>query len=128
MARSHKKHNIMGITCKETEKKDKRLANRRLRRKNKSVKATDETSNADYAVMREVSDVWSFDKDGKHYISPEVIEKYPFKTVNGKLRKQFNRIVSHRDTMNLTRWVKCGILYTMLFNNPIGVSDIINRY
>ena len=30
--------------------------------------------------------------------------------------------------MNLTRWVECGIVYSMLFNNPIGVNDIFKRY
>ena len=88
MARSHKKHNITGITCKESEKQDKRKANRRLRRKNKTIKATDETSQSDYALMREVSNLWDFDKDGKIYISDEILEKFPsIKTTRGKLRK-----------------------------------------
>lgn len=59
MGKSRKKP-ITGVTCageRLGEKKDKRRANRRLRR---MVRAGDYD-----AVLRDVSDVWDFRKDGK---------------------------------------------------------------
>jgi hypothetical protein len=62
MSRSRRKTPIFGITGACSEKQDKRLANRVLRRKFKeSVNAENEV----HPAIDEVSDVWSFDKDGR---------------------------------------------------------------
>ena len=61
MSRSRKKTKIFGITTAVTEKLEKSKANRRLRRK---VKSGDMD-----ATLRDVSDPWSMQKDGKHYHS-----------------------------------------------------------
>ena len=88
MARSYKKHNFCGITCKESEKKDKRIANRAFRRTNKMVKVDEETENADFKLKRECSNVYNFAKDGKQYISVKNIRIMKLlKTTKGKLRK-----------------------------------------
>jgi hypothetical protein len=64
MARSRRRTPIFGITTSDSEKRDKRLANRRLRRKVRlSIARGDEA----LPVLREVSDVWGFDKDGKRF-------------------------------------------------------------
>jgi hypothetical protein len=71
MSRSKKKTKIQAVSNAETEKEDKRDANRKLRRKVKQqVKSGKET----LAEKKEVSNVWSFNKDGKHY-NPEIDEK-----------------------------------------------------
>jgi hypothetical protein len=64
MSRSFQKTPITGVTTCESEKQDKREANRKLRRKTKlQVKAGSEM----ILALREVSDVWSMGKDGKSY-------------------------------------------------------------
>jgi hypothetical protein len=64
MSRSRKKTKIHGVTTARSEKQDKRVANRRLRRIVKQkVKADDMI----LPLMREVSSVWTFEKDGKTY-------------------------------------------------------------
>jgi hypothetical protein len=64
MTRSRKTTPICGMTKAESEKKDKRSANRLLRRKAKAeINVTGETE----LTAREVSDIWKFSKDGKHY-------------------------------------------------------------
>jgi tellurite resistance protein len=64
MSRSRKKANVSGITTCESEKQDKRLANRKLR-------AAVRVAMADEAEvmpeLREVSSVWTFGKDGKRW-------------------------------------------------------------
>ena len=62
MSRSRKKLPITGIAKNTSDKEDKRKANRALRR---IVKASVE-DNQDLN-LRDVSDVWSFSKDGKRY-------------------------------------------------------------
>jgi len=64
MSRSRIKSKIHGITTAKSEKQDKRIANRRLRRAVKQKPKTDDTI---FPIMREISDVWSFEKDGKTY-------------------------------------------------------------
>lgn len=77
MARSFKKIAITGITTAESEKKDKRIANRRERSRIKQmlyVATTASTDTLDALILphkRELSNVWCFDKDGKHYYSRE---------------------------------------------------------
>lgn len=66
MSRSLKKTPISGITTAESEKEDKRLANRRHRRVTKiEVNKGDEV----ISKLKEVSNVWSFEKDGKRYLT-----------------------------------------------------------
>ena len=65
MSRSKKKTPKTGITKAETEKGDKRNANRKFRRKTKVlVKKGDDQ----FVDLKEVSNVWSFDKDGKQFL------------------------------------------------------------
>ncbi|MDH7461390.1 hypothetical protein QEG73_08865 [Chitinophagaceae bacterium 26-R-25] len=65
MSRSKKKTPITGITGAESEKNDKRIANRKFRRITKmQVKKGDDK----FVELKEISNVWSFDKDGKHYL------------------------------------------------------------
>lgn len=64
MSRSKKKTKIHGITTAETEKSNKQKANRKLRR---IVKERLKLKKENLPRLREVSDVWDFDKDGKIY-------------------------------------------------------------
>ena len=64
MSNSKKKTKIRSITTATTEKEDKKLANRKLRRKTKMKSKLGEE---DYPKLKEVSNVWGFDKDGKIY-------------------------------------------------------------
>lgn len=76
MSDSHKHNPHFGITTAESEKKDKRFANRKLRRA-VTVELEKFKDNPDLAddiplpEMREVSDAWTFDKDGKPYWNPD---------------------------------------------------------
>ncbi|WP_305983202.1 hypothetical protein [Roseivirga thermotolerans] len=66
MSRSKKKNKIRGITTAESEKQDKRDANRKFRRTiNQKVKQGD----TELPDLKELSNVWGFDKDGKIYDS-----------------------------------------------------------
>jgi len=70
MSRSKKKRPIGGIS---SEKEDKRLYNRRYRRACKQVlHASPECELLPH--LREYSDPWAMDKDGKIWFDPE---KYP---------------------------------------------------
>lgn len=68
MSKSYKKNPIFGHAS-SSEKKDKRRANRKLRKKIK------QSMNREFDILpylREVSDVWGFAKDGKIYnINPK---------------------------------------------------------
>lgn len=64
MARSHKYRPIFAL-CSGSEKEDKRLANRRFRRK---AKLRAKSGNGEFLLMREVSNTWAFAKDGKRYL------------------------------------------------------------
>jgi len=64
MSRSYIKNKIIGYTKKETEKRDKTIANKRYRR---LVKVRIAKRSETLPLIREVSNVYSFDKDGKHY-------------------------------------------------------------
>jgi hypothetical protein len=66
MSRSVKKTKIRGITTATTEKKDKQDANRKYRRITKQKVKND---NEVLPEIREISNVWSFNKDGKIYDS-----------------------------------------------------------
>ena len=65
MSRSKKKTPITGITTAETEKKNKIEANTKLRRLNK-IKM--HKGDFNFFQLREISNVWGFDKDGKRYL------------------------------------------------------------
>jgi hypothetical protein len=73
MSHSTKKTPYAGMTTAKSEKQDKRVANRRERRINKSLLAlmNDETH---LKIKREVSDIWCMSKDGKQRFDPR---KYP---------------------------------------------------
>jgi hypothetical protein len=72
MSRSFKKSPVSGWTTAMSEKKDKRLANRRLRKASGERIGRYMKNDLDALVMpmlREVSNVWGFSKDGKHYVT-----------------------------------------------------------
>lgn len=73
MSRSRKRTSISGITNAKSEKQDKRLYNRRFRR---ACKIHLKIFGADglFPVLREHSNVWAMDKDGKKWFDPE---KFP---------------------------------------------------
>ena len=66
MARSRKRIPIAGIGCSSSDKPGKRVANRRFRRLAKEKLR--ETGNTEL-LLREISNVWTFPKDGKCYYS-----------------------------------------------------------
>ncbi len=72
MANSHRKTNVIGNTLAASEKKDKQSANRNLRRAVKRVLSAGVFD--DIPLLREVSDSYTFAKDGKSYISKDFYE------------------------------------------------------
>ena len=71
MSRSKRKTPVRGNTTAASEKQSKLVANRKLRRlTNKALKGERET----LPLLKEVSDRWNFEKDGKKY-DPEFPEK-----------------------------------------------------
>jgi hypothetical protein len=73
MSRSRKKTPIGGITTARSEKHEKRLANRKARRHVRLALAADSDRDV-LPHLREISDVWTIAKDGKHYFGPH---RYP---------------------------------------------------
>jgi hypothetical protein len=71
MSRSLKKTKIQGITTATSEKKNKQEANRKFRR---IIKQKVKSEKTELPELREVSNVWSFEKDGKRY-NPEMSAK-----------------------------------------------------
>ena len=71
MTRSYKKTNKGGVTIAKSEKQDKRLANRTLRRITKQILKYD--SEAILPILREVSNIWSMAKDGKRYYDEPIM-------------------------------------------------------
>ena len=63
MSRSRRRNPVRGITTSDTEKQDKRAANRRLRRKVRAKLRAE--PDGVLPALREVSTVWGFAKDGK---------------------------------------------------------------
>lgn len=74
MSRSIRKNKIVPY-ANASEKKDKTLSNRKLRN---IVKVRIKKGNETLPIIREVSNVWNFKKDGKHYWS-EITKKEMFK-------------------------------------------------
>lgn len=70
MSHSYKKNPIVGCTTAKSEKKDKRIVNRKVRHKvNQATKYPSKFSeNELHLNVKDVSDVWDFAKDGKHRI------------------------------------------------------------
>lgn len=66
MSKSEKKTKIRGITTAKSEKENKQDANRKYRR---IVKQKVKSNESELPKIREISNVWSFDKDGKKYDS-----------------------------------------------------------
>jgi hypothetical protein len=64
MSRSYRKTPIFGNTSSDSEKEDKRKANRKLRHKVKQEINRGEEVLSD---LKEVAPAWGFSKDGKHY-------------------------------------------------------------
>ena len=79
MARSRRRTPIVGITTSDSEKDDKRRANRNCRRSLRHALRVG--ANADLVLLpelRDVSNVWAMDKDGKQWIGgrlPELMRK-----------------------------------------------------
>ncbi|QHI35520.1 hypothetical protein IMCC3317_08660 [Kordia antarctica] len=71
MSRSKNKTKIYGNTTASSEKENKRDANRKFRR---VVKQKVKSEEMELPELREVSNVWCFNKDGKRY-NPEMTEK-----------------------------------------------------
>lgn len=64
MSRSRRKTPIFGNTTCRSEKEDKKIANQQLRARVRDALITEEEV---MPAVREVSNVWSFGKDGKNY-------------------------------------------------------------
>ena len=73
MSRSRRKRPFRGITSATSEKQDKRLANRTLRRRIKEILSLDVEVEV-LPELRDVSDPWVMDKDGKIRFDPD---RYP---------------------------------------------------
>jgi hypothetical protein len=71
MSRSRRRTKIHGITTAKSEKENKRDANRKFRRILKQKVKLNETI---LPEIREITNIWTFDKDGKRY-NPEMDKK-----------------------------------------------------
>ncbi len=71
MSRSKNKTKIQGITTATSEKENKQDANRKFRR---IIKQKVKSAKTELPEIREISNVWSFGKDGKRY-NAEMTEK-----------------------------------------------------
>ena len=72
MSRSRRHTPISGITGAESEKKDKKIANKQMRTRTRdllraAMHADEEEDLVFPDHLNEVSDVWDANKDGKHY-------------------------------------------------------------
>lgn len=72
MSRSARKTPIRGVTTASSEKQDKRLANRKFRR---LVKTSLKNDSEVLPLIREVSNVYGFEKDGKLYFDSRKFPK-----------------------------------------------------
>ena len=70
MSRSRKKHPFCGMTTATTEKQDKRLANRSLRRRTRVLLSRDVETDV-LPELRDVSNHAAMSKDGKTRFDPE---------------------------------------------------------
>ena len=74
MSRSRRRTPICGITTADSEKQDKRIANRKLRRKVRVAIRAD--AEGELPARRVVSNPWCMDKDGKMRFDPARYPKY----------------------------------------------------
>lgn len=78
MTRSSRHIPIVAITTCHSEKRDKRFANRACRRALRVALAGDDTGDVLLPIMRDVSDPWTMDKDGKQWLGarwPHLLRK-----------------------------------------------------
>lgn len=68
MSRSKRQSPYMPVTCCESEKDDKRIANRRLR---KGIKSAVRSGSDVFPVMNEIYDHWNGGKDGRQRITTD---------------------------------------------------------
>lgn len=68
MSRSRRKRPFHGISSSDSDKQDKRIANRRLRRKVRAVLPAE--PDGVLPALREVSTAWGFNKDGRRRFDP----------------------------------------------------------
>jgi len=69
MSRSRKKHPWIGYARSDSEKQDKRRANRKLRRINRElVRTALDIEDVHLVSLRNVSEIWKFAKDGKRLL------------------------------------------------------------
>lgn len=74
MSRSYRKTPICGYTCAESEKQDKRVANRKFRRESRvAIRKGKEPP----ISLKQISNVWDFAKDGKQYLRKATLAKFP---------------------------------------------------
>ena len=69
MSRSYRKTPVVGMTTASSEKQDKRDANRRIRRRIRSILSDDPLTD-ELPRWRELSNPWAMAKDGKQRIDP----------------------------------------------------------
>lgn len=80
MSRSRKKNPVCGITCSDSEKQDKRIINRALRRISRAITKKDEGDSI-YPLKNSILSLWEMDKDGKqrfdkdHWFYKKVLRK-----------------------------------------------------
>jgi len=74
MSRSRKKTLIGGVAVGRSERHEKRLANRKAQCHVRVALATDSNRNV-LPHLREISNVWTMAKDGKHYFDPYLYPK-----------------------------------------------------
>ncbi|MBP9094535.1 hypothetical protein KBI23_26185 [bacterium] len=75
MSRSFRHTPVIGNACAASDKPGKQIANRTLRMHVricllKALRNSDDFDNLVVPLLREVSNVWSFPKDGKHRMNP----------------------------------------------------------
>lgn len=67
MSRSRKKHAVTGFTTARSEKKEKRIMNRAIRRITRHKLKQEDREDSILPIPDEVMDVWSMSKDGKQW-------------------------------------------------------------
>lgn len=79
MSKSYKKTSISGCSAVKSEKKDKQLYNRKLRRITKQMMLREVMEELVFPTKKEIQDVWLMPKDGKSYFDknkfPELMRK-----------------------------------------------------
>ena len=75
MSRSRKKSPFISVTTATSEKEDKTHANRKIRKKNRTVLS--QTSDDERFLDRNaITDRWDFSKDGKRRVDPDQESEY----------------------------------------------------